>query len=85
MTDEGYTQPPPLMPADLQQFFADVERAKKVVFCAPDMFENVRDAVYGGGLGFYYRVVENRWLKDGMVVLGQSEEEMFNVPLSGSL
>lgn len=48
------------------------------------MYERVRDAVYGAGLGIAYRVVKYPWLNDGQVVLGASEAEMMNVALATS-
>ncbi len=81
MTDEGYTQQPPLTSLDVAEFIAAVERTKKQIFCAPDVYEQVRDAVYGAGLGIAYRVVKHPFLEDGQVLLGPSEAEVMDVPL----
>lgn len=73
--DDGYTRQPPLTSQDVAEFIAAIERTKKRIICAPDVYEQVRAAVYGAGLGIAYRVVENRWLDDGQVVLAASEAE----------
>lgn len=75
--DDGYTQQqPPLTSADVAAFIARVERSKKHVICAPDVYERLRDAVYGAGFGISYRVVKCAWLDDGQVLLGPSDEEL---------
>jgi hypothetical protein len=81
VADMGYIYQPPLTSADLNRLLTDIERSKKTLFCAPDMYERVRDAVYGGGYGICYRVVECRWLEDGQVILGPSEAEALDVTL----
>lgn len=74
-------QQPPLTSLDVAEFIATVERAKRQIICAPDVYEQVRDAVYGAGLGIAYRVVKHPWLDDGQVLLGPSEAEVMDVPL----
>lgn len=59
----------PLTLAQMTELLDRIEAAKKILACAPDVFERVRDQVYGCGLGAYYRVVENAFLKDGQVVV----------------
>jgi len=78
MTDSasfGYTERPPLTSADVAALMQQIEAGKKRILCAPEMFERVRDAVYGGGLGLYYTVLEHPYLKDGQVLMMQSEAE----------
>lgn len=50
-----------------------IERSKKRLICASDIYERVRDAVHNGGFGIAYRVVQCAWLDDGQVLLGPSE------------
>lgn len=80
MTGDGYTQQPPLTSAEVAEFIAAAERAKKHIICAADVYEQVRDAVYMAGLGIAYRVVKHPWLEDGQVLLGPSEAEVMDVP-----
>jgi len=64
-----------LTSAYLAALLQQIEANKKRILCAPDMFEQVRDAVYGGGLGLYYTVLEHPYLEDGQVLMMQSEAE----------
>lgn len=77
MTDDGigYTGRPPLTLADVTTLLEQIEAGKQRVLCASDMFEQVRDAVYGGGFGLYYTVLEHPYLQNGQVVMMQSEAE----------
>lgn len=78
MTDPagfGYTKHPPLTSADITALLKQIEAGKQRILCAPDVFEQVRDAVYGGGLGLYYTVLKHPYLEDGQVLLMQSEAE----------
>lgn len=75
MTDDLYSQPLLTM-ADVNRLLARTERSKKHLICAPDVFETVRDTVYGAGFGISYRVVKCSWLKDGQVLLGPSDKEL---------
>lgn len=75
MTDGLYDQPM-LTVAALNEFIATIERNKKRILCAPDVYERVRDAVYSGGYGIAYTVVECSWLDDGQVLMMASEAEM---------
>lgn len=77
--DAEFTTPAYTVP-DLHELLASIERNKKQVFCATDVYERIRDAVYNGGLGLWYRVVKCTWLEDGQVLLGPSEAEMMDVP-----
>jgi len=61
--------PEPLTLAEMTDLLDRIEAAKKTMACASDVFERVRDQVYGSGLGAYFRVVENTFLKDGQVVV----------------
>ncbi|ACU71866.1 hypothetical protein Caci_2957 [Catenulispora acidiphila DSM 44928] len=75
MTDSLYGQPA-LTVAALNEFLAGIERNKKRLVCAADMYERVRDAVRDGGYGIAYTVIECSWLDDGQVLLMASEAEM---------
>ena len=70
--DDLYSQPWLTM-ADVNRLLAHVERSKRHVICAPDVYEKVRDMVYDAGLGISYRVVKCTWLDDGQVLLGPSD------------
>lgn len=61
--------PEPLTLAAMTDLLGRIEAAKKVMACASDVFDRVRDQVCGSGLGAYFRVVENAFLTDGMVVV----------------
>jgi len=71
----GYAERPPLTSADLAALMRRIEANKQRILCAPDMSEKVRAAVYDGGLGLYYTVLEHPYLRDGQVLLMQSEAE----------
>ncbi len=61
--------PEPMTLTEMTELLDRIEAAKKLMACASDVYERVRDQVYGSGLGAYFRVVENAFLKDGMVVV----------------
>jgi hypothetical protein len=67
--------PPPMTLAEIHAMLGRIEANKKRIACATDVFEQVRDAVYGAGYGIYFKVVECSWLEDGQVVLMPSEAE----------
>jgi hypothetical protein len=71
----GYTERPPLTSAYVATLLQQIEADKQRILCVPDMFEQVQAAVYGGGLGLYYTVLEHRYLRDGQVLVMQSEAE----------
>lgn len=67
--------PEPPEPWTLEQidaFLADYEAYreahKRVLACAPDVYERVRSAVESSPLAAYYRVVEHPYLEDGQVL-----------------
>lgn len=85
MPDDLYSQPLLTM-SDVNRLLARIERTRKHLICASDVYERVRDAVYGAGFGIAYRVVRCPWLDDGQVLLGPSDEEldeMLQVPFGG--
>jgi len=61
--------PAPLTLTEMTELLDRIEAAKKTMACASDVYERVRDQVYGSGLGAYFRVVEHAFLKDGQVVV----------------
>jgi hypothetical protein len=78
MTDAvglGCAEHPLLTLADIAALMEQIEAGKQRILCAPDIFEQVRDAVYGGGLGLYYTVLEHPYLKNGQVLMMQSEAQ----------
>lgn len=48
---------------------AERERSKRILACAPDVYERVRGQVEASGLGAYFRVVEQPLLVDGQVLI----------------
>jgi len=66
---------PFVVPEEIAVRLAQIEAGKRRILCAPDVFERIRDAVYGDGGNADYVVLENRWLKDGQVILAQPEAE----------
>lgn len=79
MTDAPFAQQVPTF-SGIADLLAAIERNKKRIICAPDVYKQIRDAVYGAGYGAWYRVVEHPWLDDGQVLLGPSEAEVMDVP-----
>lgn len=73
---DGYAERPALTFADITALLRQIEAGKQRILCAPDVFEQVRDTVYGAGLGLYYTVMEHPYLKDGQVLVMQSEAEL---------
>lgn len=71
---------PAYTPLTVAEVYAVLERHKKRLVCAPDVYVQVQSAVRKACLGGVYQVLENRWLADGQVVLMASEAE-FDVPL----
>lgn len=71
---------PAYAPLTVAEVYAVLERHKKRLVCAPDVYERVQTAVRDAGLDGLYRVVENRWLDDGRVLMMASEAELFDVP-----
>ncbi len=61
--------PEPLTLAEMADLLDRIEAGKKVMACASDVYERVRDQVYGSGLGAYFNVVDSTLLPDGMVVV----------------
>lgn len=80
MTDVEFSQPA-YAPLTLAEVYAAIERHKKRIVCAPDVYEQVQAAVRSAGLEGLYHVVEHRWLDDGQVILMASEAELFDVLL----
>lgn len=61
----------PWEPWTLEQiaaFYAEIEASKRILACAPDVYERVRDAVEGGPLAAVFRVIEQPPLEDGQVL-----------------
>lgn len=79
MTDAPFALQALTLP-EITDLLAAIERNKKQIVCAPDVYEQVRDAVYSAGYGGWYRVVEHPWLDDGQVLLIPSEAEVMDVP-----
>lgn len=71
----GFRLKPFVVPEEITARLAQIEVGKQRILCAPDVFEQVRDAVYGDGGDADYVVLENRWLNDGQVFVLQSEAE----------
>lgn len=66
---------PPIALAEVAALMAQIEAGKKRIACAPDVFERVRDDVYGRGYGLHYKVLQHPYLQDGQVVVMRSEVE----------
>lgn len=60
--------PEPLTLERINAFYDEIEASKRILACAPDVYERVRDAVEGGPLNAYFRVVEQPLLEDGQVL-----------------
>ena len=61
----------PLLPLSVEEMYAlldQIEDAKKILACAPDVYERVRTAVESSPLTAYYRVIEQPLLPDGQVL-----------------
>lgn len=71
----GFRLQPFVVPEEIVAQLGQIEAGKKRILCAPDVYERVRDAVYGDGGDADYMILENRWLKDGQVFMMQSEAE----------
>lgn len=52
----------------IRAFYDEQERSKRVLACASDVYERVRDAVEGGPLAAVFRVIEQPALDDGHVL-----------------
>lgn len=74
MADDGFAfdapadQPQPMSVTEMAALLDRVEAPKRILACAPDVYERVRDAVEGGPLNAYFRVVEQPLLEDGQVL-----------------
>lgn len=73
--DRAATQPA-YAPLTIAEVYAALDRHRKRLVCAPDVYGRVQAAVRGARLEGVYQVLENRWLKDGQVVLMASEADM---------
>jgi hypothetical protein len=72
---EPAAPPPPLTTDEINALLARIEAGKKRIACASDVYERVRDAVYGAGYGICFKVMECSWMDDGQVVVMPSEAE----------
>lgn len=64
-----------MAPADITTLMQQIEAGKKRILCASDVFEQVRDTVYGAGYGICFKVLECRWMEDRQVVVMSSEAD----------
>lgn len=60
--------PAPWTLEQIDAFLAEHEAGKRILACAPDVYERVRTAVESGPLAAYYRVIEQPLLPDGQVL-----------------
>lgn len=60
--------PEPWTLEQIRAFYDEHERSKRVLACAPDVYERVRGAVEGGPLAAVFRVVEQPLLEDGQAL-----------------
>jgi hypothetical protein len=67
--------PPPMTFAEITALMAQIEAGKQRIACASDVFEQIRDTIYGAGYGLYFTVIECRWMDDSQVVVMPSEAE----------
>lgn len=65
---EPCSQPEPWTLEQITAFLAEHERSKRILACASDVYERVRDAVQGGPLAAVFRVIEQPLLDDGQVL-----------------
>lgn len=77
---DGAATQPAYAPLTIAEVYAALDRHKKRLACAPDMYERVQAAVRDAGLDGLYRVVEHHWLNDGQVLMMASEAEIVDVP-----
>jgi hypothetical protein len=65
-------QPEPWTLEQIDAFLADCEAYreahKRILACAPDVYERVRTTVESSPLAAYYRVTEHPYLQDGQVL-----------------
>jgi hypothetical protein len=66
---------PFVVPEEVTTRLAQIEAGKQRILCASDVYEQVRDTVYGAGYGLHFKVLECRWMDDGQVVVMPSEAE----------
>lgn len=78
--DANLTGVPTYTPLTIAEVYAVLERHKKRLLCAPDVFEQVQAAVWEAGFEVVYQVLENRYLDDGRVVMMASEAEFDALP-----
>jgi len=72
---EPAASPSPMTLDEIGALLGRIEAGKKRIACATDVFEQIRDTVYGRGYGIYFKVLECSWLEGGQVVLMLSEAE----------
>lgn len=73
MTDAPFELQPPDPPEPLTleriaAFYAEIDASKRILACAPDVYERVRHAVEDGPLAAYFRVIEQPLLEEGQVL-----------------
>lgn len=74
MPDDSYTleprddPPAPMGYADFAALLERIEASKRILACASDVYERVREQIESSGLGAYFRVIEQPLLDDGMVL-----------------
>jgi hypothetical protein len=60
--------PEPVTWERIAAFYDEIEAAKRILACAPDVYEQVKSAVEASTVAGLFEVVENRWLDDGQVL-----------------
>lgn len=65
---EPRPQPEPWTIEQITAFIDEHEHSKRILACASDVYERVRDAVEGGPLAAVFRVIEQPALDDGQVL-----------------
>lgn len=74
--DANFTGGLTYAPLTIAEVCAVLDRHKKRLVCAANVYEQVQSAVREARLEGVYQVLENQWLKDGQVVLMVSEADM---------
>lgn len=60
--------PDPLAWERIAAFYDEIEAAKRILACAPDVYERVKATVEASTVAGLFEVVENPWLDDGQVL-----------------
>ena len=60
---------------DIRALLESVEKSKRRILCAPDVFERIDRLVRDEGYGAVFKVIPCTWLEPGQVLVAQSEAD----------